>query len=170
VVGVAVLAGGSAAAAAPPAAPVRAWDRIVIHHSATPTGSAERFEAHHRARGMVNGLAYHFVIDNGSAGTRDGFIEVGDRWLRQLQGGHCRQAAVNETGIGICLVGDFTREEPARRQLDALVLLVLGLQDQFGIPDRAVVAHGEIAGELSECPGRSFPWAELRRRLAETPR
>ena len=58
-------------------APVRAWKYIVVHHSATPGGSAEVFDASHRARGMVNGLAYHFVIDNGSGNTTDGRIEIG---------------------------------------------------------------------------------------------
>ena len=143
---------------------------IVIHHSATRTGSAELFGAHHRARGMVNGLAYHFVIDNGTAGTQDGFIEVGDRWRQQLHGGHCRQDWVNETGIGICLVGDFTRDKPTARQLNSLVLLIRGLQDQFQIPEAKVVAHGEILGELSECPGQAFPWGELRQRLREATR
>lgn len=150
-----------------PPPPTRAWDTIVIHHSATDTGSAALFHANHRARGMSNGLAYHFVIDNGTAGTRDGFIETGDRWRQQLPGGHCRQAEINDTGIGICLVGDFTDRQPTEKQLDALVLLVRGLQEQFQIAPENVVGHGTILGEFSECPGRSFPWDEFRKRLQE---
>src|SRR5271165_7120164 len=52
--------------------PLGPWEFIVIHHSATRTGDAEIFDAAHRARGMINGLAYHFVIDNGSDGKPDG--------------------------------------------------------------------------------------------------
>src|SRR5512137_783663 len=70
-------------------APLRDWQLIVIHHSATPNGDAEIFDAAHRARGMVNGLAYHFVIDNGTNGKPDGFIETGSRWVKQIYGGHC---------------------------------------------------------------------------------
>ena len=117
------------------AAPVRDWQLIIIHHSATPNGDAEIFDAAHRARGMINGLAYHFVIDNGTDGKRDGFIETGPRWVKQMHGGHCRQAYINEHGIGICLVGNFSRGQPTGKQLDALVLLVRGLQEQFKIPD-----------------------------------
>jgi len=146
-------------------APPRAWEYVIIHHSATSTGSAEMFAANHRARGMVNGLAYHFVIDNGSAGTADGHIETGPRWLKQLHGGHCRQADVNEKGIGICLVGDFTERQPTARQMDSLVVLIRGLQEQFNIPADRVLGHGDVVGEYSECPGRAFPWAELRRQL-----
>jgi N-acetyl-anhydromuramyl-L-alanine amidase AmpD len=145
----------------------RDWQLIVIHHSATPTGSAATFDASHRARGMINGLAYHFVIDNGSEDTEDGFIETGARWVRQMPGGHCRQADVNQRGIGICLVGDFTHKQPTENQMRSLALLIRGLQHQFGIADENVIGHGDIIGEFSECPGKSFPWADLKRRLKE---
>lgn len=148
-------------------APLRDWQFIVIHHSATRAGSAEAFDAAHRARGMINGLAYHFVIDNGTDGKPDGFIETGARWVKQMYGGHCRQAYVNEHGIGICLVGNFSQDEPTAKQMDSLVLLVRGLQEQFHIPDDHVLGHGEVIGEFSECPGRDFPWEEFRKRLHE---
>jgi N-acetylmuramoyl-L-alanine amidase len=146
-------------------APLRDWQFIVIHHSATRAGSAEAFDAAHRARGMINGLAYHFVIDNGTDGKPDGFIETGPRWVKQMHGGHCRQAYINEHGIGICLVGNFSGGEPTVKQMDSLVLLVRGLQEQFHIADDRVLGHGEVIGEFSECPGKNFPWEELHQRL-----
>ena len=146
-------------------APVRQWEFIVIHHSATKAGNAEAFDAAHRARGMINGLAYHFVIDNGTEGMPDGHIETGSRWVTQLHGGHCRQAYINEHGIGICLVGNFSQDQPTAKQLDSLVLLIHGLQEQFKIPDDNVLGHGEVIGEFSECPGKEFPWDELRKKL-----
>lgn len=146
-------------------APVRQWELIIIHHSATTTGSADVFDAGHRARGMINGLAYHFVIDNSTDGKPDGHIETGSRWINQMHGGHCRQAYINEHGIGICLVGNFVDAQPTAKQMDSLVLLIRGLQDQFEIPNDAVLGHGEVVGEFSECPGREFPWDELRKRL-----
>lgn len=149
-------------------APIREWEWIIIHHSATRVGSAEVFDAAHRARGMINGLAYHFVIDNGTEGKPDGFIETGPRWIKQMHGGHCRQAYINESGIGICLVGNFSVDQPTSKQLDSLVLLIHGLQDQFHIPDDHVLGHGEVIGEFSECPGSQFPWDEFHKRLRET--
>ena len=148
-------------------APVRDWQFIVVHHSATRAGSAEAFDAAHRARGMINGLAYHFVIDNGTDGKPDGFVETGPRWVKQMHGGHCRQAYINERGIGICLVGNFSRGEPTAKQMESLVLLVRGLQEQFHIADDHVLGHGEVIGEFSECPGRDFPWEDFRKRLHE---
>jgi N-acetyl-anhydromuramyl-L-alanine amidase AmpD len=148
--------------------PLGPWQFIVIHHSATPTGDAEIFDAAHRARGMINGLAYHFVIDNGSEGKADGQIETGPRWIKQMYGGHCRQAYMNEHGIGICLVGNFSESQPTDKQLASLVLLIHGLQEQFHIADDHILGHGEVIGEFSECPGRNFPWEALRKRLRET--
>lgn len=145
--------------------PMRDWKFIVIHHSATTTGSAAVFDEQHRARGMVNGLAYHFVIDNGTDGTTDGGVETGMRWTKQLPGGHCRQANINEHGIGICLVGDFSKSRPTAKQLDALESLVRQLQEQFAIADDQILGHGEIIGEFSECPGKEFPWDEFKKRL-----
>jgi N-acetyl-anhydromuramyl-L-alanine amidase AmpD len=146
-------------------APRPVWRYIVIHHSGTTTGNAAQFDKSHRRRGMENGLAYHFVIDNGTAGRRDGQLETGARWLRQLPGGHCHQEHMNRQGIGICLVGDFTRRAPTSKQMSALVSLVNTLRKRYGIPLSNVRGHGQWPGESSQCPGRAFPWTDFKRRL-----
>ncbi len=137
------------------------WKYIDIHHSATRRGNAKMFERYHRMRGMRNGLAYHFVIDNGTCGRRDGQLEIGSRWKKQLPGGHCRQRYVNEVGIGICLVGDFNKTRPTTRQMRTLVKLVQELMKRYKIPVKNVVGHGKIKGEKSQCPGRYFPWNDF---------
>ena len=44
------------------------WRYIVVHHSETREGNARAFDYYHRhVRGMENGLAYHFVIGNGTS-------------------------------------------------------------------------------------------------------
>jgi hypothetical protein len=66
---------------------------------------------------MSNGLAYHFVIGNGTS-SGNGEIEVGNRWRRQINGGHVHSDYLNNISLGICLVGDFNRGQadprPAR--------------------------------------------------------
>ncbi len=53
------------------------WRYIVIHHSATNNGSAKIFDRYHREeKGLADGLAYHFVIGNGTA-SKDGLVETG---------------------------------------------------------------------------------------------
>ena len=47
---------------------------------------------------MQNGLAYHFVIGNGTS-TGNGQIEVGDRWRRQINGGHVHSDYLNNISL-----------------------------------------------------------------------
>lgn len=137
------------------------WKYIAIHHSATKRGNAVMFANYHSARGMQNGLAYHFVIDNGTCGKHDGQLEIGPRWKKQLPGGHCRQQWVNECTIGICLVGNFNRSRPTPRQMRTLVNLVHKLMQKYNISTDHVLGHGRIKGEKSQCPGKYFPWNDF---------
>ena len=144
----------------------RAWRHIVIHHSATDTGSAASFHKSHLARGW-DGLGYHFVIGNGT-GTRDGQVEVGYRWKRQKRGAHAGNLEYNEHGIGICLVGDFQSGHPSRRQLASLRSLVRFLQSKCRIPTSEVIGHCQVPGKDTLCPGAHFNMAAFKRSLSST--
>ncbi len=149
-----------------PAVAPRPWQWIVLHHSATHKGSAATFDYWHRHHNHWDELGYHFVIGNGS-GSGNGRVEVGSRWPKQKHGAHCRvgnDQTYNQTGIGICLVGDFRKTRPTTGQMDALVRLVDWLTARYGIPDSHVVGHGDV--DVTDCPGRYFSRGELLRRVA----
>ena len=132
------------------------WKYVVVHHSGTPSGNAKIFDYFHRnIRGMENGLAYHFVIGNGHD-SGDGEIEVGDRWMRQIQGGHLRSDELNEIALGICFVGDFNSERPTKKQIAAAIELITYLNERCGTPP-IFKAHREINPKPTECPGKNFP-------------
>jgi len=136
---------------------LRAWEYIVVHHSGTPGGNAKIFDYYHRqTRGMENGLAYHFVIGNGSD-SGDGQIEVGPRWLMQKQGGHLASESLNEIAIGICLVGDFSSHRLGPRQTAALIELVQYLRKMMPEAKLKFRLHREINTKPTECPGKLFP-------------
>ena len=81
------------------AAPRGRWGHVVVHNSATKRGNAKVFEYYHRqVRGMGDGLAYHFVIGNGTYSGK-GEVEVGSRWDSQLDGGHLEGGLQNEGAI-----------------------------------------------------------------------
>jgi hypothetical protein len=151
-------------------APVRSgrWRYIVVHNSGTRQGSAAAFEHYHRyVRKMPNGLAYHFVIGNGTS-TKMGAVEVGNRWHRQMQGGHVHSDYLNNIAIGICLVGDFNRTEPAKAQLAALEELIEYLRRRVGrIQGQSAVVrpHRDINPPAwpTDCPGDEFPYRWLRK-------
>jgi hypothetical protein len=140
-------------------APVRPgrWQYIVIHHSGMDTGTVKGMDKYHReVRHMENGLAYHFVIGNGS-GMGDGEIAVGPRWTKQLDGGHLASEAQNKVALGICLVGNFDAHEPTRREMESLRALVQALMARCSLTPRAVKTHQQINVVHTRCPGAKFP-------------
>src|SRR5690606_11961840 len=144
------------------------WRWIVGHHSGVNTGSARVYDRYHRERRrMENGLAYHFVIGNGT-GSKDGEIEIGGRWTRQLAGGHVRRDEVNEHGIGICVVGNFESDRPSPAQLASFEALVGWLQRDLLAGRPAFAVHREIDRNHTVCPGRHFPVRDLHRKFTRS--
>lgn len=148
----------------------RRWRYIVVHNSGTRQGNAKAFEYYHRrVRRMPNGLAYHFVIGNGSS-SGDGQIEIGNRWKRQVNGGHVHSDYLNNIALGICLVGDLNRDAATKRQLAALDELIRYLRQRVGKIDRQwaiVKAHKDINPPRwpTDCPGDRFDYRWLRGRF-----
>lgn len=123
--------------------------RLVIHHSATETGSARVFRALHRA---VNGwvdIGYHFVIGNGTL-SADGQVETGrPEWA---VGAHAREN--NDDSLGICLVGDMNMHPPTGAQLGSLAGVLKDLMRKYGLDSGQLLLHGQLPQCRTECPGR----------------
>ncbi len=148
------------------ARPARHWTWIIIHHSDDTSGDLAKYDRIHVQSNGWDECGYHFVIGNGSL-SRDGQVEIGSRWRKQKYGAHTKDPQgdnrYNEHGIGICLVGNFEEAPPTRAQMDSLVRLCRWLMANYGIQPEDVIGHSDC--KPTRCPGRYFPWAELRRRL-----
>lgn len=144
------------------------WKYIIVHNSGTRQGNARIFDNYHRnVRKMRNGMAYHFVIGNGTS-SGDGEIEVGQRWIQQINGGHVASDFLNNISIGICLVGDYNRDVPTRAQMESLDELLRYLRTRLGKikgKSASVRTHREINPKPTDCPGNRFPYGWLRRRF-----
>ncbi|WP_324726025.1 LysM peptidoglycan-binding domain-containing protein [Actomonas aquatica] len=138
------------------------WKYIVCHHSAIEAGNAEIYGKAHLRRGMEHGLAYHFVIGNGRD-SGDGEIEIGPRWKKQLRGGHVRKTSVNDSGIGICMVGNFENHRPTRRQRAAVNELLDYLCSGYVRSNVEVTVHKRVDLNHTLCPGKYFPYGDLKR-------
>lgn len=119
---------------------MRKLTKIIIHHSASPlTTKAADIEKWHRSRGF-DGIGYHYVIES------DGKI-VDARPLEKI-GAHCK--GHNRDSIGICLVGDNTKEQRwTLKQWESLTQLVLDIRRDHG--DLTIYGHRDLAP--TECPG-----------------
>jgi hypothetical protein len=146
------------------------WKYIVVHNSGTRQGNARAFDIYHRnVRHMPNGLAYHFVIGNGSS-SGNGEIEIGNRWTRQINGGHVASDYLNNIALGICLVGDFNRDIPTKAQDAALEELINYLRKRCGRVkghDIIVRGHKQINPKPTDCPGDRFPLKWLNREFKD---
>ena len=142
------------------------WQRIVIHHSATPVDDAMTMHRVHKARGMKNGLAYHFVISNGSRKAYDGEVYIGGRWRAQLDGGHMKKRSWNQTSIGICLIGNFELRSPTSKQLSALEGLCEYLMKNCRISKSAITTHKIRHKNHTVCPGKYFSLPSFLKRIS----
>ena len=137
------------------------WEWIVIHHSATFIDNAESMGRYHaKERKMKNGLAYHFVIGNGSR-SQDGEVELGKRWRQQLDGGHVHGDELNRVSIGICLVGNFEESMPTAKQIASLKGVLNYLFEVTRIQGDRVKGHRLMLGQKTLCPGKYLPVEEI---------
>jgi len=128
--------------------------RVILHHSASPDVPASTIHGWHLGQKWA-GIGYHFVIRAGGA------IERGRP--EDTIGAHSGPAG-NGDSIGIVLTGNFEYDKPTEAQLDSLVWLITQyLEPKYG--KLQVIGHKDVMA--TACPGRNFPWAELRERLEE---
>ena len=141
-----------------PSAPLRDWEFIVLHHTATDEGDVATIHREHQKRKDSGGtpwrgIGYHFLIGNGK-GMKDGEVEPTFRWQEQSDGAHAGSLKHNQRGIGICLVGNFNKRAPTRKQMASLKRLLEWLQQEMGIPEARVLKHSDI--KVTDCPGKKF--------------
>ncbi len=125
----------------------KSTEYIVIHHGASNvTETAESFNRMHKARGFY-GVGYHYIIE------WSGIVKRGrPEWAI---GAH--SVPVNSKGIGICLVGDFTKHKPNDKQMNALIMLVRDILTRY--PNVKIVGHKDT--DATACPGHLFPFEEF---------
>ena len=143
------------------------WKKIIIHHTATNVDDAVNMHKVHKARGMQNGLAYHFVVSNGSRKAKDGEIYFGGRWKGQLDGGHVKKQSWNKTTIGICLIGNFETRHPTTKQLKVLEGLCRYLMKRCNISAKNVTTHKLLHPGHTLCPGKHFSIIAFKKKLAK---
>lgn len=80
---------------------------------------------------------------------------------------------VNSASIGIEIVNpghEFGYRPFLEEQIDALVPLLSGIKDRYGITRGNVVGHSDIAPTRKQDPGELFPWSRLAKVRLALPR
>ena len=137
-----------------PLIPRRGTSRIVLHHTASGDVSAEIVHQWHLQRKGFGGCGYHYLI------RANGGIERGRP--EHVRGVHAPGA--NADSIAIALAGNFETHTMAAIQVSALIWLIRDIRSRHPHwRDLPVVGHSDVSA--TACPGRRFPWAELRRSI-----
>lgn len=138
--------------------PMAYIDRLTIHHSGMDVVAETKSEdivgrlggilKEHLDRNYGD-VGYHFLVDY-TGGVWQG------RALR-YEGAHV--SGQNESNVGILMVGNFEKQDPSEAQRTAMVRLVAGVRDLFGIKQHRVYGHRDLGSSV--CPGgRLYPLVE----------
>lgn len=127
---------------------------IVIHHTAS-TVSTDQFpsvDAYHKSQGFPESslgfyVGYHLFIEKDGSLLRARSDE--ERGAHTVAPGR----DWNADSIGICLAGDFTKEDPTEAQLTQL-FTCKDLMDIHSIPIEEVYDHKDT--KSTACPGYPF--------------
>ncbi|MEO0338111.1 MAG: peptidoglycan recognition family protein [Bacteroidota bacterium] len=124
-------------------------DQIVIHHSATTSGSPESYARHHVENNGWPGIGYHFVIQ------KDGEVFQ----TNELDTISYHVSGQNTNSIGICLTGHYDKQQPPTIQLQKCAQLVVALRQKF-------LRHLDIKGHrdfsTKTCPGNNLDLNDLK--------
>jgi len=130
--------------------------RLILHHSAiSRTKNNHQFEAinnYHKKKwnfkskfGYYIGYAY-LIEPNG---------EVIQGRYENEAGAHCK--GQNNSSVGICLTGNFDREEPTDEQIKALSELVKKLLKKYKLKESDIKFHREYCLNADGKPYKSCP-------------
>ena len=122
--------------------------RIILHHAAAASCTAEDVHRWHLAHGW-SGIGYHYFV------SKDGEITRG----RPLWAVGAHAEGSNRVSVGICFEGNFQLEEemPAA-QRQAGRALVAALRERY--PAARVLGHRDVATGGTTCPGKYFPFED----------
>lgn len=124
----------------------RSTSRIILHHAAARTCTAQQIHSWHMANGWA-GIGYHFFV------RKDGSIYRGRP--ENVAGAHA--GSNNYDSIGVCFEGNFMDEQMGAGQLAAGAELVAYLKKKYGITK--VQKHCDV--NATGCPGTHFPFAAI---------
>jgi N-acetyl-anhydromuramyl-L-alanine amidase AmpD len=129
---------------------------ICIHHSLTrdsETLSLKAIESYHVNTNAWDAIGYHVVTE-----------VVGDEMKimsgrsSAYQGAHERK--LNATHLGLCIVGDYDKEEPRELVLETAARACVGLMINYPrIRLLDIVFHNDFSEK--SCPGALFPKARF---------
>ncbi len=125
--------------------PLSGIRNLIIHHSAVPASvGPRRIATYHVKKQDWPGIGYHFLVGE------DGTLYQGN--AVETKSYHAVRA--NPYGVGICFLGNFTKQVPPPAQLRAGAHLAAWLMQELGVGLEGVKGHKEFM--KTGCPGEQW--------------
>lgn len=119
-------------------------EKIIIHHSATASGSAFAFARYHVEQKDWPGIGYHYVIDG---------VHIKKCNYLNTVSYHCR--GENHHSVGICVVGNFDRTSPTDNDYMLIIKAIRAIDNELILRDPVPVEfHRDHSSKT--CPGIHF--------------
>lgn len=115
-------------------------NKIVVHHSATTSGTPESYARYHVDTRNFPGIGYHYVVQQDGTIYQTNYLNT----ISWHTGGE------NTSSIGICLTGNFDVQQPFPAQMAALNSLIAYIKSQL---NRPLQIKGHRDYSTKSCPG-----------------
>ena len=126
--------------------------QIIVHHSATNSGTPEAFARYHVEENGWPGIGYHYVI------SKTGQIYK----CQNVTTVSYHAGNANRRSIGVCLVGNFDTQTPTDVQMDALMELLAELITAYPAAKGNIIGHREVPRTYKSCPGKNVDMNKVR--------
>ncbi len=143
--------------------PSNRYHYLVVHHTASDTGSLASVRRAHWARGWFD-AGYHLILANGTHGVAAGTLQPSLRYRLGCHAVATRSPRHNLLGLHLSVVGNFDKQSmsPAMRANLAHALTLLA--ERYRIPPDQILLHRDCSATV--CPGRFVDRADLVTSLA----
>ena len=121
---------------------------VVIHHSATTSGSAEAYARYHVKKGW-HGIGYHIHV------KKDGTVQ----FCQSLKNISYHTKGKNTSRVGICMTGHYDQQEPIQEQIDGVNHAIFMLEKALGRKMK-IGFHNEFSSK--SCPGHKMKLSDFR--------
>ncbi len=123
---------------------------IIVHHTERNNDFPLFVKLRHVYLRKWEDIGYHYLIGNTRPFTIDGKLYFGRPEI--FQGAHA--SGYNHNSLGICLIGNFDKKRPSRRQLETLYSFLVDKVYQYNIPPENILGHRELPEVVKTCPGK----------------
>ena len=147
---------------------MRKIDYIIVHHSLSKDGKRRNFDAIRKYHMNHNGwtdIGYHYVVEKYGKGIMAYYGRPPN-----VVGAHVK--GMNQNTLGICVVGNFDRDEVPEDIWEHTIQVVKALQDDYEVLTSHVLGHWEaqkkqgiVKAKRKSCPGKNFNMSKFREDL-----